>query len=239
MEYRGEKAYCLTKLEFMILLSVAGISGIYCFSLPGESDVSREDILTSLHGLVKRGLAEVDGEIRLSDEIRRYMDIIRRADRVLSAVPREAGPQKICYLSTEAVVVAELGEQENEIRIYCSDKGRLFEILMNDEEMPWSVLPLGQDAVGEEVYLKLAEEEYERMQELEPLPLEEPIFDWFQNEQVMGAWELLDPKGTLVQRRWVFLSGESSSWILTQGPGYCEILLDSACERKKLQNWII
>lgn len=239
MEYKGEKAYCLTKIEFMILLAAAGISGIYCFSLPGESDVSREDILTSLHGLVKRGLAEVDGEILLSDEIRRYMDIIKRADRVLSVVPREAGPQKICYVSTKAVVVAELGEQENEIRIRCPDQGRLFEILLNDEEIPWSVLPLEHDSRGEEVYLNLTEEEYERMQGLEPLPLEAPIFDWFQNERVMGVWELLNPEGTLAQRRWVFLSGESSSWILMQESGYCEILLDSTCMREKLQNWII
>lgn len=239
MECKGEKAYCLTKLEFAVILAASGINGIYSFRLPGENEISREDILTSLCGLAKRGLIEADGEIRLSDEIRAYADIVRRSDRVLSVIPRTAGSQKICYLSDESAVLTELGEQEGEIRISSPDKDVLWELLMNEEEMPWSVLPM-DDAAGEQsAYLDLAEDEYKRIQGMEPLPMEDPIFDWFENEQVLGAWELLSPDGDLVHRRWMFLWGGSNHWILMQEPGCCEVWLDSISIRQKLRSWVI
>lgn len=87
------------------------ISHIYSFELPGREELDREEAISLLYGLVKRGFAEVrEDEARpvLSRDIGSLLEAVRRAGYALTVMPGNAGVQRIIYLGGSGLALTEL-----------------------------------------------------------------------------------------------------------------------------------
>lgn len=234
MDHDVEKIFYLTKLEYMVLLGVTGIPDAYSFNLPPQGTVTRENAIMAMYGLAKRGLLNVEERAVPNAALRRCVDSIRYADRILSVIPGVSGMQKICFLSGDSSAIVELGRMTEEIRIRSADEDKLRDVLFGSEDMPWSPLGMDDDPDTLNAYLDSVSRDYESIRGQEILPLEEPLASWFMRENVRSAWELLGNRGRYVEKRYVFQRESGTFWIMVQTSRTVEFIPDSDGARTRI-----
>lgn len=237
-----ERAFCFSKKEFLVLLSLGGISHIYSFELPGREELDREEAISLLYGLVKRGFAEVrEDEARpvLSRDIGSLLEAVRRAGYALTVMPGNAGVQRIIYLGGSGLALTELTGQKDEIRIREISAGEMKGLLLDSEGLPG--MPFETEAEGSRMVRHHLEagEEWETLKAKTSPALEEPLLSVMEAEQAVCAWELSDLGEQRKLRRALFLEGRVNPWILWQAEGKGEVFIDSLERRENLEKLIL
>ena len=80
----GEKGYCLSPVELLILFGVSGITESLCMELPEQKDIGRENMIKGLFHLVQNGLIEIaeNQEIKIHNSIGKLLDTVREAEKI-------------------------------------------------------------------------------------------------------------------------------------------------------------
>ncbi len=199
-----EQSYIFTDRELLILLATLGIEKIYGFELPEEDDVTREEMIHSLHSLLSKkflisrdtpGMTYVLGE-----HIYPLFSIIKNAECTIEAVSPEDERQMIFYKSGDSFTVIETEAKYNDKD---EDRFRVRPVSVGEFKDLLSFMPSSfgaENLLKEEEsqkYLKISPDIYETGQNLLKgrVPLDEPVHDYLSDsypyrEQFKGYIEL-------------------------------------------------
>ncbi|MDO5415637.1 MAG: hypothetical protein Q4F29_00435 [Lachnospiraceae bacterium] len=228
-----EKAYFISKKEFLLLLGIAGAGEVYSFELPRKKDVTSEDMINALYQLARKGFIKIEDRPVLNPDILRIMEIIRYASLALTVNPK-SGNQRICYFDGERLAAAELCGDTDQIRIGCMSGQELWEELTGEELLGRTSLETENDGLLLERYDEQVRLEREALL-AEPLPpLEEPHDPDEDSPAEKAFWERFDLRRRCVTGRYRFRRGTINSWILCQEETGIQVLYDSQEERRKL-----
>lgn len=130
-----DEIFNLTQLELSVLLSSIGVTSLYGLVFEGLENVSQTDVYNALNRMVAKEILTVqDDAFLIADQIKNIINIIGQANSVIYIYSlKENLPVKFCYCDGTTVVIAEKKYvNSQELRITCTDKERLIDIL-NDE----------------------------------------------------------------------------------------------------------
>ena len=199
-----EQSYIFTDRELLILLATSGIECIYGFELPKEDDVTREEMIHSLHSLISKKFL-ISGDIPgkpydLGEQIYPLFSIIKNAECTIEAVSPDDERQMIFYKAGDSFTMIEREEKFNDKE---EDRFRLrtvtapeFEDLLSDMPSSFGAENLLKEEEAQK-YLKISTEIYETGQNMLKgrVPLSEPAHDFLSDtypyhEEFKGYIEL-------------------------------------------------
>ncbi len=240
MDQQIEKAYFLSRTEFLMLLGLAGAGQVYSFPLPGRDEIKDEDLIRALYQLAKKGFLQMGDVPALSPSIQRLLEMICQARWALQVIPGDGGPQRICYLSGEQAAVAESSREGGELRLCLLSREELAQQIMAGSIPAHPALDTDEESSRLLRFDETAKAEQETLLSGQLLSGREasllvPAAELAEQSGVLAVLELFDIKKGRVQERLLFLEGSVISWILRQGPDTCTAAPDTLEGRGRMQ----
>lgn len=151
MKIKSADGFFLTGEELVLLLMLHGVKQLYGFQIPALEGFTEQEAKQALFSLGQKGFAqEADGGIRLEAGLKKLVEQVAQADRVIHAKRQGTFPAGICLYIKEsgtgakgAVCLEALGETADLLRISyqeeivscLEEKGFLLEELLEDDTL--------------------------------------------------------------------------------------------------------
>ena len=218
----NEQILFLSRMEFIVLLLAGGIQHIECFPLPDAEQADERQVIEAVYHLIVDGLLETNGgEIRPSENIREFMDVMRNPETYVRIEPADASlPQKICYCGEKIVVLENVQEEDKAFRLFIIRKDDFWAWLTDSVDISATVFDKREEALhmlefcpiaGEERALLLAQEHPEAFCK---------AGTWMvrvQNilkENAYASLRFVDGATGTLQKEVLFVQGSMNTWVL-------------------------
>lgn len=223
----GEKGYCLSPVELLILFGVSGITESLCMELPEQKDIGRENMIKGLFHLVQNGLIEIaeNQEIKIHNSIGKLLDTVCEAEKIWVQSTREHGSVKLQYLAEERITVLEQDDETGLFHLY-GMKQEEWKLTVTDRH-DGKELNSTQEGALLEKYMPEVQAEREEFTH---------DFLWNESDQrVFEVWELIQKEKRECEIRIIFMEGILFSWMIVQQEETMEVFYNSREERNALE----
>jgi len=250
----GERVLFLSRLEFIVLLLVKGITEIICFPLTNRQNVDEKQMIEAIYELVCMDCLYVDGTlIKLTDSMESIMEIVYKAELCLMIEPGNRSlSQKICYIGDKITVLEDIQEEGKAFRLFSLEKKDFWKWLKDSMNIPEAVIEEKNEAEKLIEFNELALKEKELLTKYVQPEAFQKISKWMEQAEVAleempyGSIQCIKKKDQNVQMNMLICQGIMNIWFLWYKPkndifqeslnkaGYMHIEPDSVMFRQEI-----
>lgn len=248
----NKRAVFLSRLEFSVLLMVAGIEEVGCFALPKAEDVDERQMIKTIYNLVQKDFMQAEEHgLKLSAEMKEIMESVKAsAGYLLIETNRDEQPQRIVYLGKQAVILENTASANQDFRMFSRDQEEFWEWIEESMEAPVFDVPSKAEAMELLSMNELALYEFHLLQECSYPGVVPGIRLWMEKIReslgelpCMGI-RFISDSDTGVEQDLLLCWGCANLWflwckpdkdILSEGKNVVEVAPDAAETRKEIQ----